>query len=829
MPHPLTLLSSVVLKIPFRLSSLYSTSSFKTRLGLAFGATIFLLSLILSLIVGQTTRLASEREAGSRLAELAYQMSDKLDRGMFERYRDIQIAASLQTLRAPASQPSEQRAFLERLKKTYPAYAWIGLASPQGQVLVATGGLLEGQDVSHRPWFAGGKLGSYAGDVHQAVLLEKLLPPSPGGEPLRFVDVAAPVLDEQGHLQGVLGAHLSWSWASEVEHSLFQQGEDTQFEVMVVSPQTAANPFQLLLGPPSLHTQATRDPASLAGLVQELSNYHQLTRRYLTLTWPDDSTDSYLTGFATSQGYLDYPGLGWMVIVRQKSEVAFAAGRALQLQVLSLGVAFGLLFVGVGWLLARQLSRPLLELSQLAQQIGEGNRQLKLPVYKGQNELATLTNSLSAMTITLINQEQVLRKLNQSLNEQVAQLQTQQGRLIAEIAEREKAEEALREREQDYRLLLEQAADGILISDCSGKYLTVNSTACELLEYQPEELLGLRIEDLLLAEDLAKEPLHQQELALGKIIRIERRICTKSGRTLPVEVSARKFEDGRLQAIIRDISQRKAAEEALRRSEAQLRQSQKMEAVGRLAGGITHDFNNLLTVIMGCNELALLYVEEDTFSTRNYLLEVQKAAQQARLLTGQLLAFSRAQPLQPRLLRLNEVVGEINPLIRRLIKDNVELVVELEPVSGYIKADPGQLGQVIMNLVVNARDAMPGGGRLVIESSTLKLEEAYLDSHSRIAAGSYAVLSVRDSGEGIKAEILPQIFEPFFTTKEAGKGTGLGLSTVYGIVKQSGGQISVVSEVGVGTTFKLFFPLIAPEQLPPENRVELVPLNSGVV
>ncbi len=358
----------------------------------------------------------------------------------------------------------------------------------------------------------------------------------------------------------------------------------------------------------------------------------------------------------------------------------------------------------------------------------------------------------------------------------------------------------VRESEERFRAMFEFAAMATLLVGLDGRILTANAAADSMVGCETEDWIRLEPNALFHPDDRKEMAARMAVLLRGETDRHrqEVRCISAAGDTLWTDFSVAlvRDADGKPQfaiAMAEDITQRRVLEE-------QLRQSQKLEAVGRLAGGVAHDFNNMLTAIGGYTSFALEHAEEGS-ALRADLDEVRKATERATLLTRQLLAFSRKQVLEPVLLDLNEVVGELNVMLRPLLGADVALTTQLEPNLGQIEADPSQLNQVVMNLVVNARDAMPQGGALTIETANADVDET---GDGTIEPGRYVTLTVRDEGEGIDEETLRQIFEPFFTTKDSGKGTGLGLATVYGIVKQSGGYVEVESEVGVGSAFRIY-------------------------
>jgi PAS domain S-box-containing protein len=397
-----------------------------------------------------------------------------------------------------------------------------------------------------------------------------------------------------------------------------------------------------------------------------------------------------------------------------------------------------------------------------------------------------------------------------------------------DITERKRAEEALKRSEEQYRILFESNPQPMCVFDLeTSRFLALNEAAVGHYGYAREHFLSLTLGDLHPAEDAARLAAAQLRKIEGLRHLGEWRHRTANGETINVEMTANitNFAGRRAGLVlINDITEHKRAEEALRASQAQLQQSQKLEAIGQLAGGVAHDFNNLLTAITGYTDLSLRRLSYDDPIRRN-LEEIRKTANRAASLTRQLLAFSRKQILEPKVLDLNVVVKDMYTMLRRLIGEDIDLATNATFDLGKVKADPGQVEQIILNLVVNARDAMPHGGKVTIETGNVSLDERYASEHVPVQTGDYVMLAISDTGSGMDKETQSHIFEPFFTTKEAGRGTGLGLSTVYGIVKQSGGFIWVYSELGKGTAFKIYLPLVVDEAEVGKPKLHLSPTD----
>jgi PAS domain S-box-containing protein len=398
--------------------------------------------------------------------------------------------------------------------------------------------------------------------------------------------------------------------------------------------------------------------------------------------------------------------------------------------------------------------------------------------------------------------------------------------IMLDITDRKRAEEALRESEAKYRRLYESLMDAFAGADMEGRLTEFNRAYEEMLGYSGEELRQLTYEDLTPEKwhPVQARILREQVLTRGFSDVFEKEYRRKDGSVFPTELRTFLMRDsaGRPSgtwAIVRDITARKQAEAERAKLEARLFEAQKMESVGRLAGGVAHDFNNMLTVILGFTELALEKLRPDD-PLRDYLAEIRKAANHSKEITKQLLAFSRRQIVTRQPINLDELIASRKSTLSRLIGEDIDLRYLPGKQTLRVNADAAQMEQILVNLALNARDAMPDGGTLTIQTRVVTIDEAYRRLHPDFTPGGHVLLAIGDTGAGMDKETLAHCFEPFFTTKETGRGTGLALATVYGIVKQNGGLVNVYSEPGHGTVFKIYLPVIEAESTPPGVQQE---------
>jgi two-component system cell cycle sensor histidine kinase/response regulator CckA len=424
------------------------------------------------------------------------------------------------------------------------------------------------------------------------------------------------------------------------------------------------------------------------------------------------------------------------------------------------------------------------------------------------------------------------RDLQRRVQERTAELSKSNAALVYQMAERERAEREKFIHQARFRALIEKSGDLIAVTSAEGKITYISPGAKTILGRDASDFTGTAIIEHIHPDDrdLIRDALVDLVENPARVMSLEFRAPHADGSIRRLEVTGTNLlADPAVQGLvgnIRDITERKQAEEALRRTEEQLRQARKMEAIGSLAGGVAHDFNNLLSVILSYATMLVGDLSEGD-PMREDLEEIRAAGERAAALTRQLLAFSRQQILSPKTLSLNEVVSGMEKMLRRLLGDHIEFSISAAPSLAKVTVDPGQIEQVIMNLAVNARDAMARGGKLIFETANVDLLDRALAEELGVTLGPYVVFTISDTGVGMDEATKRRMFEPFFTTKERGKGTGLGLATVFGIVKQSGGGIEVQSEPGVGTVFKVYLPRVElaspvewrPSQAPPRGAV----------
>ncbi len=459
-------------------------------------------------------------------------------------------------------------------------------------------------------------------------------------------------------------------------------------------------------------------------------------------------------------------------------------------------------------LIIRSISKPLDRLADYSRKIGRGEYSAEIEI-RGRDEVAGIASDVKKMVGQLLSAQEEVKRHRDHLDDLVKE---RTAKLDTEIAERKQIEDALRVSETRFRTMFDSMGDGVAIYKAVNNgedfvFIDFNKAGEEIEDIRREELIGKSVLQMFPGiKELGLFEVFQSVWATGEaeqhpvsMYRDERIVGWR-------ENYVYKLPSGEIVAIYEDITERKQAEEERSQLEQQLNQSQKLESIGQLAGGVAHDLNNMLTPILGFGQLLLEKPDVDE-ERREQLEEIMKAGRRARDLVRQLLAFSRKQTLEFKTIDINTLLMDFGKLLRSTIREDI--AIKLIPAKSLplIQGDVGQLEQVVMNMAVNAQDAMPDGGELAIETALVELDESYAAEHSEVTPGPHVMLAISDTGHGMDAEISKQIFEPFFTTKSKDRGTGLGLSTVYGIVKQHGGNIWVYSEPGKGTTFKVYLPV----------------------
>jgi signal transduction histidine kinase/HAMP domain-containing protein len=758
----------------------------RARLGWIIFATAIALSLLTSSVINQTVTAQLEASAGNALFQLAYQVSDKLDRGIFERDREIQIFTTLNVIQDPTVSEQEKRSLLESLQKSYPLYSWIGLTNPKGEVLVSTGRLLENKTVAQRPWFQNAKTRPYVGDVHEALLLSQLLPKAPNDEPLRFIDVAAPVFNAQSQFLGVLGAHLSWSWASEVRDSLILPREQkAQIEAFIFDTKG-----KLLLG--SASTPADTFLPSTDG------------KNYRIERWADGKI--YLTGIARSLGYLQYPGLGWSVVARQPIEVAFAPVRHIQQQILILSLGLALMAALAGWIIAHYLTRSLLKISAAADRLRQGHS-ARLPILTGQDEVARLSRSLNYLVQNLLEKEQRYRYIFETVGVSIWEEDfSQVGSAIAQL----KAQGV-----DDFEQYFSQHPEFVQQLATQVHVLDINPATLSLLQAQNKPQV---LDALAIFSPASLATFTQELIALANEVpyfsgEIVLKTLSGESRTVLVAITFPHTQPlDRVLVTMTDITRRKQAEADLQQLNATLEQrveartlqlkeiNQELES---FTYSVSHDLRAPLRVMQGFSQaLEEDYGDRLDETAQSYLDSIKGSAVQMDELISDLLTYSRLSrtQIQNQLTDVNHAIDIVlHQLSPQIQKQNA--IVTVPPDIPLVLAHRSTLIQVMTNLISNAIKFVKPG---VQPRITVRFQQTQ----------DWLELWIVDNGIGIAPKHQERIFKVFerLHGSETYEGTGIGLAIVRKGIDRMGGRVGVQSEFGAGSQFWIALPAVSSDR-----------------
>jgi len=762
--------------IPMPSSRSFPRTLLPRRLGawlaLAFTLLTVALSVLLVTVIERRNIEQVKSNIGHSLAELALQTSDKLERGMYERYREVRLMAQRRGLR-PETPLKRRRETLSQLQDSYGYYSWIGVAGLDGKVQVAAKGLLEGADVSRRPWFGRALKGVHAGDVHEAVLLAKFLPQQQ--EPWRFVDVAFTVPDDAGRADGVLGVHLSWQWARDVERSVIAPiAARRQVEALIVDAKGV-----VLLGPEGWQGKTL----SLDSLK---SAQAQKEDGYLVEKWPDGV--SYLVGFARGHGYAEYPGLGWTVLVRQTVDDAYAPVRRLSEYGLTAGILLAGLCSIAGVLVARRITRPLDELARSARGIREGEPVTISPGRGGYEEVETLSGTLNALVADLVRRRGELEDLNATLELRVEQ----------RTRELEQALSTVRASQQRIVNIIETAQDAFISVDLDGRITDWNSAATDMLGWSRQEAVGRLLSDLAIPERqrASSQRALQHFRETGELAllghRVERNLVRRDGAEITAEMTVGLVGTGEgvfFSVFLHDVSERKQVERMknefistvsheLRTPLTAISASLSLLKDG-MAGELPADAQGLVGVACASSGRLVRLVGD--------VLDIQKME------AGQMDYRFEAQQVAPVL------EGAVAAMDSFASQAGVRLAVEVAGDAQDLRArvDRDRITQVLTNLLSNAiKFSEPGGAVLT------RLERD----------GGMLRIAVIDHGAGMPEAFRERIFQRFAQADSADSrqkgGTGLGLNICKTIVEEHGGRIRFESVEGEGASFFVELPAL---------------------
>ncbi len=794
---------------------MFSRFRLRTLLAAAFGLSALAMAAAGSLAVQQIAGARARLAVGAEMTDVAEQIRNLLDRSMFERWREIEVLAAVMTTSATTTEA--RRTWLEAMRRTFPAYAWIGFADRQGIVRVSTGGLLEGHDVGARAWFKGGLTAPNAVDVHDAALLSHKLPPLSSGEPHRFVDVAAPVRGATGEVEGVIGAHLSWTWAEDITRSVLDTVTDHHFGVQafVVSADGL-----VLLGPREL--QGSRLPASVTAPLAADSDAER--DAFTDAVWPDGS--AFLVGASRSRGFSTYPGLGWMVMVRQPAAEAYAPVRLVGLKILAGGGLLACLFGAAGWWMAARLARPLHELTRSAIR-AHRDGVAALPTGSGGSaEMVSLSASLTAMLNKIDARDRALAAANADLEERV----TTRTRDLEETTTL-------------LRLAQEAAGAGTWEWNLAENAILMSPESLRLYGFSPYEPSRIPTPQCL-------QRIHPDDsaAALGEVhaavreqrsFAVEFRTCRPGQSDVWILGIGRGQYDERARLIRMvglniDISGRKRTEVALERAigeaeEARGKAEAASEAKSDFLASMSHEIRTPLNGILGfaellLNDAALANVQ------RRQVGHIRNAGSALLTIVNDVLDFSKiesgqiALDLQPFSL-FALVDGSVSIIRGEAEKKGLALDVAVDPaLAAWFNGDAARLRQVLLNLLNNAVK-FTGAGAVTIR----------VGPAPAAADGVPAMrFAVSDTGIGIPEAKRDRLFKRFSqvdatTTRDYG-GTGLGLAISKRIVELMGGVIGVESRAGEGSTF--WFTLSLPRTAAPRRRAavagQAAPLRAGI-